>query len=150
MIGWPMTCSLICSALGELLSTWLNLTPKKESRVVAFVTFGAIIPHFPPTKTVILYFKYAMITLLPLRLPPLGFPVLLLAFLPSFYAVRPTAQVQGPPTSKKPFRGHKITLVSIHIAGGLLFRPPRIPNRLKSIRKGPDSYRVRPLPCQSG
>lgn len=56
-----MTCSLICSASGELLSTWLNPTPKKESRAVAFVTFGATIPRFLSTKTIILYFKHAVI-----------------------------------------------------------------------------------------
>ena len=43
-----MTCSLICSASGELLSTWLNPTPKKESRAVAFVTFGAKKMRFRP------------------------------------------------------------------------------------------------------
>ena len=103
MVGWPMTCSLICSASGELLSTWLNPTPKKESRAVAFVTFGATIPHFLSTKTIILYFKYAVIIFLPSRLLPFGFPVLRPAFLPSFHAVRPTAQVQSPPTPKKLF-----------------------------------------------
>ena len=61
-----MTCSLICSASGELLSTWLNPTPKKESRAVAFVTFGATIPRFLSTKTIILYFKHAVIISSPL------------------------------------------------------------------------------------